>query len=708
MFDTSAAGHDFNIDNGTFVVDASANRVGIGTTTPSTLLDVNGVLTATSIAGTLTTAAQTNITSVGTLTGLALTGNLDINGNQLILDADADTSFREAADDYIIMKVGGTDLIKIDESGLGIGIRPAEMLDIQSASGDARVKLDAPSGSDTEIKFFNAGSAQYTIGHDDATDNFVIGTANVDAALVSVDKSGNVGIGTTNPGVPLHIASTSQARLALDTTAGNTRRFDLVGDSNGFTVRDQSAAVNRMTITAAGLVGIGKTPAFASLEIEGDKTLANSLQLQLNGATNTNKQMIIGFDTSTDESHIISQIAGSALKPLIVSASAVGIGASTMTPTSALHVDTGHTGSALVTFHQTAGNSSADRGLDVETSSTGTTVQRWLNSGAELARISGTGVFSLYSERLEISNSGDTKATFIRSNNTVSLAMATTASGGYGFYDNSRGGYDLYMKNGTVGIGNNNTSPASTLDVAGGITIDAPANTTPLSIQCATDAYNYATIRNAANNVVGYFGVGSALVVGTSTSDFALRSQSGAFCFSQGGSSERMRIDTSGNLLVGKQSSNLDNAGVEIRGGGEIIITRANDVLHLNRISTDGTLLTFRRGISSTVGSIFVTTSGTSYFTTSDRRLKENIVDAPSASEDIDAIQVRSFDWKSNGLHQKYGMIAQELLSVAPEAVGHPEDSEKMMSIDYSKLVPMLVKEIQSLRTRVTQLEEEK
>ena len=165
--------------------------------------------------------------------------------------------------------------------------------------------------------------------------------------------------------------------------------------------------------------------------------------------------MILGYDTSTDEAHIISQLAGSALKPLIVSASAVGIGASTMTPTSALHVDKAHTGT-LVTFHQTAGNSSADRGLDVETSSTGTTVQRWLNSGVELARISGTGVFSLYSQRLEISNSGDTKATFIRSNNTVSLAMATTASGGYGFYDNSRGGYDLYMKNGQVGIGTSN------------------------------------------------------------------------------------------------------------------------------------------------------------------------------------------------------------------------------------------------------------
>ena len=42
---------------------------------------------------------------------------------------------------------------------------------------------------------------------------------------------------------------------------------------------------------------------------------------------------------------------------------------------------------------------------------------------------------------------------------------------------------------------------------------------------------------------------------------------------------------------------------------------------------------------------------------------------------------------------------------MAPEAVFDPEDPDEMLGVDYSKLVPMLVKEIQSLRARVEQLE---
>ena len=75
-------------------------------------------------------------------------------------------------------------------ANVGIGIDPAEMLDIQSTSGDARIRLDAPAASDTEIKFYNAGVSQYTIGHNDAPDTFVIGTTNVDNPLFSITKNG--------------------------------------------------------------------------------------------------------------------------------------------------------------------------------------------------------------------------------------------------------------------------------------------------------------------------------------------------------------------------------------------------------------------------------------------------------------------------------------------------------------------------------------
>jgi hypothetical protein len=113
----------------------------------------------------------------------------------------------------------------------------------------------------------------------------------------------------------------------------------------------------------------------------------------------------------------------------------------------------------------------------------------------------------------------------------------------------------------------------------------------------------------------------------------------------------------------------------------------------------------FRYG-ASTIGSI--TQSGTTavlYNVTSDQRLKENIVDAPEFGSVIDSIKVRSYDWKAEGSHQRAGFIAQELVTVAPEAVHQPADEEEMMAVDYSKLVPMLVKEIQSLRQRVAQLE---
>ena len=172
--------------------------------------------------------------------------------------------------------------------------------------------------------------------------------------------------------------------------------------------------------------------------------------------------------------------------------------------------------------------------------------------------------------------------------------------------------------------------------------------------------------------------------------------------------SERARFDASGNLLVGTTLTNPttgSDEGIALGATGIMLASNANDAaLAVNRVSSNGDVVVYKRqGVQ--VGSVSVSGTNATFNTSSDQRLKENIVDAPSASDDIDAIQVRSFDWKADGSHQKYGMVAQELNTVAPEAVSAPEDPEDMMGVDYSKLVPMLVKEIQSLRARVAQLE---
>ena len=168
--------------------------------------------------------------------------------------------------------------------------------------------------------------------------------------------------------------------------------------------------------------------------------------------------------------------------------------------------------------------------------------------------------------------------------------------------------------------------------------------------------------------------------------------------------SERMRIDTAGNLLVGKTTASSGTAGFVASATGMSATNDSAEAANFNRQSSDGDLIQLRRGATQ-VGSISVTTTATAYNTSSDARLKENIAPADDAAALIDAIQVRKFDWKADGSHQRHGMVAQELLEVAPEAVSVPADEDQMLAIDYSKLVPMLIKEVQSLRARVAQLE---
>jgi len=164
---------------------------------------------------------------------------------------------------------------------------------------------------------------------------------------------------------------------------------------------------------------------------------------------------------------------------------------------------------------------------------------------------------------------------------------------------------------------------------------------------------------------------------------------------------ESMRLTEAGNLLLGTTSVSVSQGGIGLITGNLHFLS----IGHAFSTASGNPYATFDFA-GNRIGSITQNgTTGVLYNTSSDERLKENITNSADAGSKVDAIRIRQFDWKADGSHQDYGVIAQELVTVAPEAVNQPIDPDDMMGVDYSKLVPMLVKEIQSLRSRVAELE---
>lgn len=70
----------------------------------------------------------------------------------------------------------------------------------------------------------------------------------------------------------------------------------------------------------------------------------------------------------------------------------------------------------------------------------------------------------------------------------------------------------------------------------------------------------------------------------------------------------------------------------------------------------------------------------------------------------VSKISVYDFKWKSDE-NRSYGVMAHELQEVLPNAVSGDKDAEEMQGVDYSKIVPLLVKSIQELEAKIKILE---
>ena len=143
--------------------------------------------------------------SVGTsqLTGNLVTpGTLDVNGNELILDADADSSITADTDDTIHVKTGGSDRVTVNDTGLAIGTTPEAPLTVGSNnSGGQGVVGKQALFSGTNTSTYNAGNSGtwggITIVNQDNTSN------RTGTGITFVNRSsssGLAGIQSTNDG----------------------------------------------------------------------------------------------------------------------------------------------------------------------------------------------------------------------------------------------------------------------------------------------------------------------------------------------------------------------------------------------------------------------------------------------------------------------------------------------------------------------------
>jgi hypothetical protein len=171
---------------------------------------------------------------------------------------------------------------------------------------------------------------------------------------------------------------------------------------------------------------------------------------------------------------------------------------------------------------------------------------------------------------------------------------------------------------------------------------------------------------------------------------------------------ERARIDSSGNLLVGTTSS--FGVGVTVLPAGQVFASRSGDVSGVfDRRDSDGQAVNFRRQ-GNTVGSVSVTTTATAYNTSSDYRLKEDVLQMTGALARVAALKPVTYKWKSDGSDGE-GFIAHELQAVVPDCVTGEKDAVDAdgkpvhQGIDTSFLVATLTAAIQEQQALIAALQ---
>jgi hypothetical protein len=246
---------------------------------------------------------------------------------------------------------------------------------------------------------------------------------------------------------------------------------------------------------------------------------------------------------------------------------------------------------------------------------------------------------------------------------------------------------------GNVGIGN--TNPEAFGSLVDNLVVGTTSGDNGITIASGTG--NGGRIQFADNTSSPFRGA------------FEYDHSSDAMIFYTNGSG-RMRIDSSGKLLVGTTSGDSNAVGA----GYQVQYLAAGTTVNIGHPSSAGDgysymLFSYNNGVIGSIGQSG--TTGVAYNTSSDHRLKENVTADWDATTRLKQLNPVRFNFIADADTTVDGFLAHEVQSVVPEAITgtHNEVDDNgnpvYQGIDQSKLVPLLVKTIQELEARIVALE---
>lgn len=492
---------------------------------------------------------------------------------------------------------------------------------------------------------------------------------------MTITSDGKIGIATASPSDPLHVSGTSGAAAVFERTDSASVGIRLLG--------------NGMTAATAPKISAESGPDMAFTVNNGEAARFNSSRTLLIGKTAENVATV-GIEARGTGPLISTRDGADALRLNRLNSDGEII---------QLRKD-GTVVGTIGTQNWGIGTASPDALLQIEKSDSGTTIDKEPSSqsGPNIA-IHNSNQTANNLSSIQFTNRGTNG---VAETATAGIHVKHEAQGGtysYGSMNfnttNSAGAYATRMhiaSGGNVGIGT-----ASPTSASGGKV---------LAIETTADEHTN-LVFNTANT--GRNGIIEGRRTGRSGSErFAQiniqnNSDGGEIRFYTAGSgsdvSERARFDDSSNFLVGATSLN-DTNGFTVFPTG----SGSSTMVRIDR-NSNGTALQFRQG-QSAIGTVTTTTSGVTYNTTSDIRLKQDI-EPLVATDKLMAMNPVSYNWKADpDGPRSMGFIAQEMADVMPEAVSTGDDDDAMMSMDYGRITPILVSALQDAHRKIEQLEQ--